>query len=57
MRRKLKNHVPTLAPAARARSPVRPSAVQSLLEDAVRPVRGEPRIALEELDSTRSSCA
>ena len=29
-----------------------PCAVQTLLEDAVRtPVRGEPRIALEELDS------
>src|SRR5215212_11528860 len=37
---------------ARLRPDVRPSAVQSLLEDAVRtPVRGEPRIALEELDS------
>jgi len=37
---------------ARLRPDVRPSAVQTLLEDAVRtPVRGEPRIALEELDS------
>jgi small-conductance mechanosensitive channel len=37
---------------ARLRPDVRPSAVQSLLEDAVKtPVRGEPRIALEEMDS------
>jgi small conductance mechanosensitive channel len=49
--------VPLREPAAvdlraRLRPNVRPSAVQSLLEDAVRtPVRGEPRIALEELDS------
>jgi small conductance mechanosensitive channel len=49
--------VPLREPAAvdlraRLRPDVRPSAVQSLLEDAVQtPVRGEPRIALEELDS------
>jgi len=49
--------VPLREPAAvdlraRLRPDVRPSAVQALLEDAVRtPVRGEPRIALEELDS------
>jgi small conductance mechanosensitive channel len=49
--------VPLRGPAAvdlraRLRPDVRPSAVQSLLEDAVKtPVRGEPRIALEELDS------
>ena len=48
--------VPLREPAvdlrARLRPEVRPSAVQELLEDAVRtPVRGEPRIALEELDS------
>ena len=49
--------VPLREPAAvdllaRLRPDVRPSAVQSLLQDAVRtPVRGEPRIALEELDS------
>jgi small conductance mechanosensitive channel len=49
--------VPLREPAAvdlraRLRPDVRPSAVQRLLEDAVKtPVRGEPRIALEELDS------
>ena len=49
--------VPLREPAAvdlraRLRPDVRPSAVQTLLEDAVQtPVRGEPRIALEELDS------
>jgi small-conductance mechanosensitive channel len=49
--------VPLREPAAvdlraRLRPDVRPSRVQSLLEDAVSaPVRGEPRIALEELDS------
>jgi len=49
--------VPLREPAAvdlraRLRPDVRPSAVQSLLEDAVRtPVRGEPQISLEELDS------
>jgi len=49
--------VPLREPAAvdlraRLRPDVRPSAIQALLEDAVRtPVRGEPRIALEELDS------
>ena len=49
--------VPLREPAAvdlraRLRPDVRPSAVQELLEGAVQtPVRGEPRIALEELDS------
>src|SRR6185436_12817750 len=49
--------VPLREPAAvdlraRLRPDVRPSRVQSLLEDAVNtPVRGEPRISLEELDS------
>lgn len=49
--------VPLREPAAvdlraRLRPDVRPSAVQALLQDAVQtPVRGEPRIALEELDS------
>jgi small conductance mechanosensitive channel len=49
--------VPLREPAAvdlraRLRPDVRPSAVQRLLEDAVKTqVRGEPRIALEELDS------
>ena len=49
--------VPLREPAAvdlraRLRPDVRPSRVQSLLEDAVStPVRGEPRISLEELDS------
>jgi hypothetical protein len=55
--------VPLREPAAvdlraRLRPDVRPSNVQSLLEDAVStPVRGEPRISLEELDSMRSWCA
>ena len=39
-------------PARPAAPDVRPSAVQALLEDAIQtPVRGEPRIALEELDA------
>ena len=49
--------VPLREPAAvdlraRLRPDVRPSDVQALLEDAVKtPVRGEPHIALEEIDS------